>query len=138
MSIYSKFSTDQNLEVGDGVTIDYGDFKITIHRAGGANKAYLKTLNDKIKPYRRMMEAGNMNEDVSKRLLVETYAETVIKGWEGITDEKGKKLPFNRENVIKVMTDLPELFNLVVEESGRIANFQKEATEADAKNSVKS
>jgi hypothetical protein len=138
MSIYDKFSTDQNLESGDGVTIDYGDFKITIHRAGGANKAYLKTLNEKIKPYRRMMEAGNMNEDVSRKMLVETYAETIIKGWEGITDEKGKKLAFTKENVIKVMTDLPELFNMIVAEADRVANFKKEALEADAKNSVKS
>lgn len=138
MSIYDKFSTDQNLESGDGVTIDYGDFKITIHRAGGANKAYLKTLNEKIKPYRRMMEAGNMNEDKQRSMLIETYAETIIKGWDGITDEKGKKLSFTKENVIKVMTELPELFSMIVAEAERVANFRKESIEADAKNSVKS
>lgn len=138
MSIYKKFATDSTLEADKGVTIDYGDFKFTLRRAGGANKEYSKVFNDKYKPYRKMAEAGNLTDEIATRILVETYAETVIVGWDGITDEKGKKLPFNRENVIKVMTDLPELFNLVIEEATRLANFRKEEIESEAKNSVKS
>lgn len=138
MSIYKKFATDAALEADKGVTIDYGDFKFTLRRAGGTNKAYSKVFNDKYKPYRKMAEAGNLTDEIATRILVETYAETVIVGWDGVTDEKGKKLPFNRDNFTKVMTDLPELFNLVIEEATRLANFRKEEIEAEAKNSAKS
>ncbi|MCE6993053.1 hypothetical protein [Dyadobacter sp. CY323] len=138
MSIYKKFSSDTDLESNAGITVDYGDFKITIKRAGGSNKAFGKLFNDKIKPYRLMMQAGNMDDAAALRILAECYAETVVIGWEGITDEKDKKIPFNRENCIKVLTDLPELFGMIQDEANRASNFRKAETEAEAKNSVKS
>lgn len=138
MSIYKKFGTNTDLESNAGVTIDFGDFRITLHRAGGSNRSYSKVFQEKIKPYRRMMDAGNLDNETSSRILAETYAKTVIKGWEGITDENGKKIPFNEANCVKVLTDLPDFFLMIQEEAGRLSNFLKEETEAEAKNSVKS
>lgn len=138
MSLYQKFATDPNLETGAGVTLDYGDVKITIHRAGNMNRAYQKALTDKIKPYARMLLAGNLDADKSNQLMAEVYADTIIKGWEGVTDAKGKTLPFTRENVIKLLTDLPDFFVKLQAEADDITNFRKAEIEADAKNSVKS
>lgn len=138
MSIYKKFATDAGLEAEKGVTIDYGDFSITIKRAGGANKEYVKVFSQKVKPYRLMMQAGNMADEKAAQIMAEVYAETVIIDWKGITDENGKKLAFNRENCIKVLTDLPDLFSMIQAEAERVSNFRKEETEAEAKNSVKS
>lgn len=138
MSLYQKFETDANLETGKGVTLDYGDFTITIHRAGNSNRAYQKALVDKIKPYARMMQAGNLDAEKSNRLMAEVYADTIVKGWSGVTDKKGKELEFTRENVVKVLTDLPDFFQKLQNEAEDVANFRKAEIEADAKNSVKS
>ena len=137
-SPYNMFSTDKELETGKGVTIDYGAFKFVIHRAGGANRTYQTALAAKSAPYRRQMSAGTLSDDISTKIMAEVYADTIIKGWDGITDAKGKKIPFTRENVIKLLTDLPELFNAISDEANRLANFRKEELEAEEKNSVKS
>ncbi len=41
MSMYEQLETDKALET-KGVEIDYGTFRVTLARAGGANKKYEK------------------------------------------------------------------------------------------------
>lgn len=138
-SFYDTFSTDKDLEAGKGVTLDYGAAgSITIHRAGGANRKFLTTMDAKLKPYRRQIQAKTMDDSVADRLMAEIYADSIIVGWKGVKDASGKALSYTRDNVIKVLTDLPELFNDIKEQSSIVANFRKEQIETEAKNSVKS
>lgn len=135
MSFYNTFKTDADLEAGAGVDLDYGEAgTITIHRAGGDNKKFSKVLAAKMKPYRRQLQNGTMDDEVAERLMAEVYAEAVIIGWEGVKDEKGKTLPYSKENVVKLLTDLPELFKDIQDQASTIANFRKEEIEAEAKN----
>ena len=64
----------------------------------------------------------------------ELYADTLIIGWSGVTDEAGNPLPFNRDNVVKLLTDLPELANDIQAQAVLVSNFRAEEREADAKN----
>ena len=132
------FGTDKDLESGAGVTIDLGGVKFTIHRAGGSNRKYAQVLSAKVAPYRRQMQANTLDEAVSTKLMAEVYADTIIIGWEGVLDDKGKKVPYTRENVINALIEYPELFQFIQEEAGRVANFRREELEAEEKNSVKS
>lgn len=130
---YSVFKTDKTLE-REGIVLDYGDFKIKIARAGGANIAFQRALAEKVRPYRRQIDAGTLPDDVAEKLFLEVYAESVVLGWEGVTDENGEPLPFTKENAVKLFSDLPDLFRDVQNQAASIANFRAEVTENTAKN----
>lgn len=130
---YKTFKTDSKVEQ-TGIVIDYGDFKITIARAGGANKAYQKALERKTRPFKRAIQADAFSNDQAMAILREVYAETVVIGWEGVTDENEQPLPFNKENCIKLFTDLPDLFNDLMQQSSNLALFREQIRDEDSKN----
>lgn len=140
-SLYGMYKSDQTKEV-EGSVINFGpsdftglDITITVGRAGGANKAYQKALTNKMRPYRKQAAAETLPVEVMERVLREVYAETVIKDWANVSDEVGNILEFNVENVIQVLADLPDLFQIIQEHATQMANFRGEASEEIAKNS---
>lgn len=134
MNLYQTFKTNDEMEK-QGIDLAYGpECTIKIARAGGSNQRFGKLLGDKLKPYRRQIDNGTMDDAVATRIMAEVYAETVILGWTGVTDEAGNHLPFNKENCVKLFIDLPDLFRDVQEQAQRVANFRAADLEADAKN----
>lgn len=145
MSMYSLFKTYEELEQ-KGIVIDYGSFQITIARAGGANKKFARLLEAKAKPYKRMIHADMLDSDVGLRILREVYAEAVILNWEtkdesgdfvqGLEDPRDPSaiVPYSRENVLRALEALPELFDDLKEQAGKAALFREEILEQDAKN----
>lgn len=133
MSAYNMFKTDPEMEKG-GVTIDYGDFKFKIARAGGHNTAFLRAMEREAKPYRRAIQNESITVDIAEEILRKVYADTVILGWEGMKDEQGKDLPFTKENCLKVLRDLPDLFNDLKEMATKLSLFRAEVRETEAKN----
>jgi len=142
MSLYKSFSTDKKLEQ-EGIKIDYGTTRITIARAGGSNKQYELALTRKTKPYRRAMSNGSLPNEVAAKILLETYVDTIILGWEelveekwkfGIMDADGKLLPFNEKNVTKALQDLPDLFADLQAQASNMSLFLEEVREEVVKN----
>ena len=64
----------------------------------------------------------------------EVYAETIVLGWDNVQDAEGNDLAFSKENVIKLFTDLPELFEDVQNAASTQALFRQETLEQEAKN----
>lgn len=144
MSLYDTFRTDPELEQ-KGVVIDYGDFRVTVARAGGANRRYAKVLETMMKPYRRAMELGVMKEEKAREVLGEVYASAIVLNWEtkrsglwvqGIESKNGDEiLPFTKENVAKVFQDLPDLFSDIRSQADKAQLFRQVALEQEAGNS---
>lgn len=134
-SLYEEFGTENNLEQ-EGVVQEYGEFWIKLARAGGSNKAYGKTLDKKSAKYRRAIDIGKLPDDVAVRILVETYAESVVKGWggDGMVERDGTPIPCTKENVIRVFTDLPDLFAAVCKDSQSIELYKSEQQKVDSGN----
>ena len=128
MSLKSQFKTDKKLET-KGIVIDYGETRVTVARAGGANKRFSRMLDAKTKPYRRAIALGSFDDERSNAILREVYAHTVVIGWEenvgttaepqweaGISPEDAgvessdALLPVTPENVMSVLGNLPDLF----------------------------
>ncbi len=130
--IYELFTTDENLEK-EGFALEYGEATFIIARAGGANKKFQSIMERKMRPYRSAINAGTMDESTAEKLLAEAYADAVILAWDGVTGPDGEELSFTKENVVKVLLDLPDLFRDIQEQSQRVANFTKAGTEEDAK-----
>lgn len=139
MSLYKTYQTNNELE-NKGVELLYGvnddntEIKFFVARAGKSNKAYQKALEVTFKPHRRSMQLGTLSEDTASKLMLEVFATTVLKGWENVQDENGKEMAFNKENAIKLLTDLPELYDDLSEKANNVANFRDESREEDAKN----
>lgn len=123
MKLYDLFTTDKNLET-DGIYVEIGEAKFLIARAGGSNKKFAKIARKRLAPFNEAVRRGAVDEETSLKVLVEIYADSVILGWENVTDDKDKTLEFNRKNVIKLLTDLPDLFEYIREEAEKVSNFR--------------
>ena len=140
--MYDKFKTDENREV-NGILLDYGDFHITIARAGGSNKRYAKVLESKSRPYQRAIQTETINFDIQLRILREVYAEAVVLKWEtlvgdtwkdGIEAPDGKLLPVTAANIASTFEALPDLFEDVRNQASRVALFRSDLLKEQAKN----
>lgn len=140
MSLYRNYKADENLET-KGILLEFGinertkkPIRFRVARAGGANKAFEKRLEFKTKPYRRQIQTDMLDKSIQDQLLKETYAETVVLGWEEVDDENGNPLEFNYENCMKIFTDLPDLYKALSEETQKFILFKAEILEKDLKN----
>ena len=147
MSMYKEFATDAKRE-REGIILDYGEFRVTVARAGGANKDYTKTLERKARPHRRAIQTESFDNERANSLLQEVYAEAVVRNWEvkgesetgetvwlqGIEGKDGAKLPFTKENVLATFVALPDLFRDIMEQSQTVALFKESLLEAAAGN----
>ena len=139
MSLYKNFGTNKEAET-KGVSIEFGvnDDKSVIafivSRSGKSNKKYVKALEAATKPYRRQIQLGTMDDELSNKIYMDVWISTVLKGWENVQDETGKALAFNKTNATKLFTDLPELYEELQSKSNDFTTFQDESREDDAKN----
>jgi len=134
MNPYKMFGNDKTLEAEKGIALDYGDFQIRVARAGGSNSNFARMLRTKLKPYKRQVDLGTMDDAVAQKILAEVYAESVILGWSGVTDTNGDVLEFNTENAVKLLLDLPDLFTDIQRQAENFTNFRQAELEDEVKN----
>jgi len=135
MGLYDLYKTDTKKERDQGVEVEFpGDAKVWLRRAGGQNTDYEKALEKVMKPYRRQIQQGMLDEDKSRELEARVYARGVIIDWDGVTDEQGNELDCTEENIVKLFTDLPDLFVELKQQATDLSNFRREQTGEDAKN----
>jgi len=147
-SMYKSFRTDQNAEKS-GIIIDYGDFRVTIARAGGANKKYQRVLENVTRPFRRAIQTEQMDNERAEDLLKIVYARSIVRNWElkqedaesgevtwveGIEGSEGDVLPVNEENIILTFDNLPDLFADIKEQAAKQALFRSSLREEAAGN----
>lgn len=145
-SMYGQYKTDESFEQ-NGVHTQFGNARILLARAGGANKRFARAFERETRPMRRALESGVVDNDQSRIAMQRIYADAVVLGWEtnvgngtedwqpGIEGPDGDILPFTRENVIATFQALPDLFNDVIQEASRINNYRMQLLEDDQKNS---
>ncbi len=138
-TLYSAFKTDKNLEQ-NGVILDFAVARLTCRRAGNSNRKFNAVFNEMTAPHKRAITNGTFPREKSEEIMMRVYARSVVVGWSGPLDEHGNEtpfmaedengnpvaLPFNEENFVKVMKDLPDFWAQVVQECDRHTNFQRE------------
>lgn len=128
MGTYSKLQTSADLEK-DGVSIDYGTDvgKFHIRRAGGANRKWELRREALMKPYVRQIQAGIMDDEVHRGLLIQAFVETVLVGWEGVTGPDGQPLDCTHENATQLFKDIPTIFDGLFTSATQHQLFLKDA-----------
>lgn len=143
MSLYKLFKTNENLET-DGIWLEYGQtadgkpIRIKIARAGGHNVAFAKALEKATRPYKKAIQTGTLDDKTATRLYREVFADTVVLDWINVEGPDGQPMDFNKENVLKLFEDLPDLFADLREQANNVALFRDEVRETDLGNSGKS
>ncbi len=132
---YELFQTDKSLE-SNGVMLDYGAFQITIARAGKGNRKYRSIMAGALKKHRHQIDNDLLDDGIYDSLMIGIYADAVILGWDNVTGADGKTLAFNRKNAVKLMTDLPDLFDNIREQANHAKNFRAKEL-ADAEKNLK-
>ena len=125
--------------------LDYGDFRVTIARAGGANKRFQKTLEARTRHLKRLIQTDSLDNEQAEPIVREVYAEAVVLDWElkqpdgswvqGIEGPGGEVLPVNKENILLTFNNLPDLFADVKEQALKASLFRSALKEEAAKNS---
>ncbi|MCI0418642.1 MAG: hypothetical protein L0312_05375 [Acidobacteria bacterium] len=124
-NLFEQFKTNESFET-TGVVLDYGDGgRIRIARAGGANKKYLRATEKLSRQYRNQIRMGTFSGDLANKVMQEVFADTVVLGWEGVTDADGTNIPFSRENCMRLFRDLPALWDDVQEQAASVAIFRE-------------
>lgn len=127
---YGHFRRNETRET-QGITLDMGESgKFNLARAGGSNKRYQQALERGMRPHRKSFQQGTLNDEVANKVLMDAFVDTVLLGWEGVTDEAGKPLPYSKEAARKLMTDLPDLFVALREAASDMSLFRDEAQQA--------
>ena len=139
-SPFALFSTDASVET-KGIDLDYGAFYFTIARAGGANERFKKAMAQATKPYRRLIDNETLPDHVSRDLLHQVVAKTVVLGWGSTVHGPGKMIgrngeaiDFSVEAVVEIFKALPDLFLDIWGQAQKAAHFRAEDLAADAGN----
>lgn len=134
MSLYNLFATDKSAEK-DGIWIDYGEAgQIKIARTGGANQAYQSALQKFYKENKHSIDRDTLSDEVAEKKQTEIFARHVVLDWEDIKDEHGDDMEYSYENVVKLLTDLPDLYADLRGQASKVSNFRAAALEEDVKN----
>jgi hypothetical protein len=146
-SPYDTFK-NKKIDMESTLRIDLIDFVIIVKHGGSSNRPFVNAMQQVNKSFAsrdQMADAGKLSDEAIEKLteqkakaIAKIYFDHVIVGWENVTDEEGKKLAFNETNVVKVLTDLPVLFDVIVQESLKQGHFKEAQEEEEVKNSEKS
>jgi hypothetical protein len=144
MTMYSTFKTDDKAEQ-EGILLEYDGFRVTVARAGGANKRFKRVLEELARPSQRLIANDAFSNDQADDLLKRVYAKTVVKNWETKVDgewkrgienpDGGELLPVNETNVLATFDALPDLYLDIRDQAQKSALFRVALREEAAKNS---
>lgn len=140
MSLYKQFKTNTDKEIGgrwfeispsneDGTKPGF-----LLARRSSKNTKFAGAMERIAREHRRELDTGSISPQESRALIVETFVDTILKDWRFVCGEDDQVLIFNRENALRLFTDLPDLFDTLNEQAGLITNYQDKLIEAAAKN----
>lgn len=140
-SPFDIFEVDENLET-KGIKIDYGQFWFQVGRIDKANTPFSRFMTEKMRPYTRAVQLGEMDNKVAEAIVREGFAKHLTLAWGSLAHGDGKMvakdgsaIDFTPENVEQLYKDLPALFEDILSQSKSFTNFRKARAEIDSGNS---
>jgi len=143
MSMYGRYETDPKLET-NGVPLEFGDFVVTVSRAGGSNEKWLSEFRKRMRPFRRAGGLADIEGNPAvQRIMRETFARICVLNWQrrlpseepggedklvqGIEGPDGETLEFTVANVIRTFERLPKLYDDIIGQASDHSTFIEQA-----------
>lgn len=95
MDIFAAFATDEKLEAEGKWFPLSKTAKIRVARSG--NPKYVALLRAKMKEAQLDLSSGEEADQLAEEVLIDVMSQTILTGWEGITDKDGKVVPYSVE-----------------------------------------
>ena len=112
----NRFKADTALEdEGVWTTVDAASgCRLKIARIG--NRRYRETMARRLKPYRRALRAGTLEDQVTEKITAEVLAETVLLDWQGL-EREGNPVTYSGAAAAAILADpaYKDFRDLVVE-----------------------
>lgn len=137
MSIWDLYETDLSMETEGFWHPVNKKIKVKLARAGGANIAFTKAMEEKTREHRKRggaFEGDKVDVELGMDIMKQAFAETIILDWKGFTNKAGKAVPFNPKVAYETMVALPDLFNELRDAAGEAANYRIEDIKDDVGN----
>ena len=115
------------------ITVDAASgCRLKIARIG--NRRYREAMARRLKPYRRALRAGTLEDPVTERITAKVLAETVLLDWRGL-ERGGSAVAYSREAAAAILSDpaYKDFRDLVVE----LASDQEAYRERDLEDAEK-
>lgn len=131
-----EFGQLEGIEIQE--TVEYvlplpGDPVLILAHAGESNKVYFNEYLRKSNRTMRAVQTKRLTVDVlaaNRRVEIELFPKHIIKDWRGITDKKGKEVPFSaaecREFLEALVAKAAHLFDDIRNFAGDVSNFAGE------------
>lgn len=139
MSVFSQFKTSKFAET-EGVDVRFkanSDGTIPsfrIARMAKSNPKYLKAVEARTKPHRKDIIEKAITNEIAEEINLDVFCDAVLIGWENIVGEDGRVIPYTRDDAKKLMTELPDLYEILKEKAEDIDNFLSSNLVSEAKN----
>jgi hypothetical protein len=130
-SLYQQYGNDKAAEVEHGIELRFADAKFFVRRAGGANQKYNQELRRLTRPLRKQIQIDVLEDNAYDELNKKAYFRAVVIGWENVNDADGNYITFSEANFVKLMTDLPDLWDALQDACTRLSNFRAEEIRQD-------
>lgn len=139
MSLFKQYKTNTSLEntgarIVKGSNDDNTEIVFFVARQGKSNTAYKLASERAFKPHRPAIKSGSLSNEVAEGILLDLFCGHLLKGWENVRDEQDFEIPFSPENAKKLMQDLPDLYQELLDASNDSSLFLDANRESDAKN----
>jgi len=139
MSIFSQFKTNKNAEE-NGVIVKFkanDDGTIPSFRIGRANRnniKWVKTVEEKFRPYQKEIDEKTITREEANKLNLEIFVCSLLISWEHIQGPTGTEIECNYDNAISLFTNLPDLYEKLTDVSSKMENFLEVNLKEDEKN----
>ena len=131
MDIVKQYATDKELETS-GVWIDLGKgAKVLVARL--QNPAHKARLREVLKPYKRKINRGVVDDEIPDDLINQVLAETILLNWEGI-EENGSPVDYSVAKATEFLEKYPDFKADVVYLASNMETFRAQQAEEDEKN----
>jgi hypothetical protein len=125
-NLHQLFKQNETLE-NQGIFFEIGDSKFHLRRFGGANRMRVKKAFAKYyKPYAKQIELEVIDPELEREIFVKIFVDSCLISWENVNDAQGNTLSYSQENAVKLFTELPELFDVLVEYTKASEHFKED------------
>ena len=125
----SRYNTDANLEE-NGVWVDFGDgIEVMVVRTNSKEAQKLKAKLER--PYRKLSQVP---DDVQEAIYEKMIAQAVIKDWKGVTDAKGKEIPYSGEAALEILKKFKDFRDDIIMAASELETFRQIEMEQQEKN----
>ncbi len=138
MGLRSQFGTDRKAErEGKWFEIEAAKNKdgtvpgFKMARMSANNPAYQAAMERLYKEHGFSIENDTLGNETARPIILKVFADTVLLDWRNVQpNDDGVNQPFTQENVIALMDDMPDLYEVLAKEAKKLGNFQARELEA--------